>query len=313
MSAYIPQFVPPIINIAVFLSVMLCFGKFFANNEMFVTLACGVTWGQVIKYTMKPILVFATIAVVISLFISPYGNRTFENVSTSIRLDAILDSLQDGKVITPPAPYNDTVLYIDSKKGNQWKNIFLFKQPHGQSIYNIVSAPEGEQITQKYGLDIILTNANFYTFNEKTNETTAGSARHLTYSVYNNTSTDPNITIKGKSVTKLIVAFISGSALDGIELLLRTNVFFVVLVSGLLALSMCRIAPRRNKYSKLLPAVIVFAIYLSSSMVLETYIGNRTLPFWCLYITHIMFGSFAIFRLKKQDGKDDKILVKVGT
>jgi len=313
MSAYIPQFVPPIIIIAVFLSVMLCFGKFFANNEMFVTLACGVTWGQIIKYTMKPVLIFASIAVVISLFISPYGNRTFVNISTSIRLDAILQSLQDGKVITPPAPYNDTVLYIGSKKGNQWKNIFLFKQPPGQDIYNVISAPDGEQIVKNYGIDINLTNANFYTFNEKTNETTAGRAGHLTYSVYNKTTTNPNITIKGKSVIKLIVDFISGSGLDGVELLLRINVFFIVLVSGLLALSMCRIEPRRNKYSKLLPAVIVFAIYLSSSMVLETSIGNKALPFWCLYITHIIFGSFAIYRLKKQDGKDDKTFVTVGT
>ncbi|MDE4949038.1 LptF/LptG family permease, partial [Francisella tularensis subsp. holarctica] len=46
------------------------------------------------------------------------------------------------------------------------------------------------------------------------------------------------------------------------EFLGRINNAISVIVSSLLAIALCRLRPRQNKYSKLLPSVVVLAIYL---------------------------------------------------
>ncbi|MDE4944821.1 LptF/LptG family permease, partial [Francisella tularensis subsp. holarctica] len=40
----IPENVSLVAPIAIFLAIINCFGKYFANNEMFVTIAGGITW-----------------------------------------------------------------------------------------------------------------------------------------------------------------------------------------------------------------------------------------------------------------------------
>ena len=57
----LPENVTLIAPIALFLAIVSCFGKYFANNEMFVTLAGGVTWMEIVKNTLKPMYLLTII------------------------------------------------------------------------------------------------------------------------------------------------------------------------------------------------------------------------------------------------------------
>lgn len=302
----IPENFLTLLPVTTSLAITLCFGKYFSNNEMFVTLAGGVTWAQVTRNVLKPIIFISFMALIISMYVTPFTVRTIEMLNSVMQAQTVIQSVSDQKIIKIP---NGTTAYIGKKNGDFLSDVFLYQT--GTPKYTVITAPTGHISTESNSSSIILKNASFYSVNPITKESSYGTAvtaedimhrKSSGYTPNKNNTLYPN---------ELISKIINGNHGALVALCTRIGSFFTVLVSGLLALSMCRLRPRQNKYAKLLPSAAVLAIYLSISMFINTIMESDTLPVWIgAWICHVTFGSIAIYNLRKQNGSEKNKKIK---
>ncbi|MFC4892576.1 LptF/LptG family permease [Pseudofrancisella aestuarii] len=302
----IPQDLAYLLPITISLSITLCFGKYFSNNEMFVTLAGGITWAQIIKNLLKPILFISFIALCLSMYILPFSNQTTMIFQTSLAAKTMLQAVSDKKIIKIP---NGTITgYIGQKDDDFLKDIFLYQI--GSPKYTVITAPTGHIASESNSSSIILDNANIYTINPITNETSYGTAvkaEDIMYQQSKDYQRDNfNKFYPGELITNILQSSNSTYKRYALtELVTRFGSFFTVIIAAILALSMCRLRPRQNKYAKLLPSAAVLSIYLSASMFVNTLMLSGTIPIWIgAWICHAIFGSIAIYNLRKQNGSE---------
>lgn len=305
----LPQNVSLIVPIAMFLAIIVCFGKYFSNNEMFVTLAGGVTWMEIVKNTLKPAIVLTIITLITTMYLNPLSKQTLDIYESSLSAQALLSSVTDDKIIKIP---DGRVLYIKNKSGSNLYNVFLYQKEPKEDEYKVITAPSAEIDSNKDAAYVNFKNVNIYTRNPKNFESSYGKADKAIYSIYDNTIRDFNHErVDRYYMHTLIENFFNKSselatACKG-EFFSRINNSIAVLVASLIALALCRLRPRQNKYAKLLPAVIVLAIYLCTNMFINTCMGNGSIPVWIgVWLPHIIFVIFAIRAIRKQNGSSKK-------
>ncbi|WP_150468076.1 LPS export ABC transporter permease LptF [Francisella sp. SYW-9] len=305
----LPENVSLIAPIAMFLAIIICFGKYFSNNEMFVTLAGGVTWMEIVKNTLKPAVVLTIITLITTMYLTPLSKQTSDIYQTSLSAQALLSSVTDDKIIKIPG---GRVLYIKDKSGNNLHNVFLYQKDPKESEYKVITAPNAEIDSNSKAAYVDFKNVNIYTRDPQNFESSYGKADKAIYTIYDNTIRDFNHQrVDRYYMHSLIENFDNkdsklATACKG-EFFSRINNSLSVLVASLIALALCRLRPRQNKYAKLLPAVIVLAIYLCTNMFINTCMTNGSIPVWIgVWLPHIVFIIFAVRAIRKQNGSSRK-------
>ncbi|AJI54471.1 LPS export ABC transporter permease LptF [Francisella philomiragia] len=303
----IPGNVSLVAPIAIFLAIVICFGKYFANNEMFVTLAGGVTWMQIVKNTMKPVYALTIITFLTVMYINPLSKQTQDIYQASLTAKALLSSITDDKIIKTT---DGKVIYIKSKSGNTLKDVFLYMATDNSDEYKVVTAPIAEVITDKGAAYVDFHDAHIYTKEPKTYEHTYDTAKNAIYTIFDTSDRDYNHDkVDRLYMHTLIENFTDkddGTVSRG-EFFGRINNSISVIVASLLALALCRLRPRQNKYAKLLPSVVVLAVYLCSNMFVNTLMTGGKLPVWIgLWLPHIFFIIYAIRTIRKDNGSSKK-------
>ncbi|ALB01702.1 permease [Francisella persica ATCC VR-331] len=303
----IPENVSLVAPIAIFLAIVVCFGKYFANNEMFVTLAGGITWMQIVKFTLKPVFALTMITLLTVMYINPLSKQTLDIYQASLSAKALLSSITDKKIIKTP---DGKVIYIGNKSGNILSNVFLYQDTPQDGEYKVMTAPTAKIVLDKAAAYIDFTNVNIYTKNSKNSEYSYDNAKKAIYTIFDNSDRDYNHDrVDRLYMHTLIENFYdkdNGTACKA-EFFGRVNNSISVIVSSLLALALCRLRPRQNKYARLLPAVVVLAIYLCANMFINTLMVNGNIPIWIgFWLPHIFFTIFAIRTIKKYNGSSKK-------
>ncbi|GAB4222105.1 MAG: LPS export ABC transporter permease LptF [Francisella sp.] len=295
----IPDSISLIAPIAIFLSIILCYGKYFANNEMFVTLAGGFTWMQLVKNTLKPVLMLTLITFIIIMYLDPFSKQTLDIYKTSLSAKAILSSLTDKKIIKTP---DNKILYINNKKENDLSDVFLYQNNIQNSEYTIMTSPQAKIISNKNAAYIDFTDINIYTINLQSSEYSFDSAKKATYTIFDNSKRDYNHNQADRLYMHTLIENFNDKTYRA-EFFIRINNTISVIVSALLALALCRLRPRQNKYAKLLPSVVVLSLYLCFNMFLNSLMSTGTMPIWIgSWLPHIAFIFYAIRKIKKDNG-----------
>ena len=301
----IPENVTLIAPIALFLAIVTCLGKYFSNNEMFVTLAGGVTWMEITKMILKPAMLLTLITFFTVMYLIPLSKQTSDIYQTSLSARALLSSITDNKIIKAP---DGRVFYIQSKSNNKLKKVFLYQEAQKNNEYKVITAPSATVESDKNAAFINFKDAKIYTKNLQTDRSSYGTADRAIYTIYDNSIRDYNHTrMDRKYMWQLIKNSWEGKSKYTAELFARINNCIIVMVSALLAISMCRLRPRQNRYAKLLPSVAVLAIYLCANMFTNTLMASGKIPVWIgIWLPHIFFITIAVHTIRKQNGSSKK-------
>jgi lipopolysaccharide export system permease protein len=302
----LPENVTLVAPISLFLAIIVCFGKYFSNNEMFVTLAGGFTWMEMVKNTLKPTFLLAGVVFFTLMFLIPLAKQTSDIFQTSLSARALLSSITDNKIINIP---NGRTLYINSKSSNKLNDVFLYQHAVRDTDYKVITAPSATVESDKNAAFINFKNVNIYSKENNSSKSAYGTADRAIYTIYDNSIRDYNhARMDRKYIGQLITESWEGQKAYTAELFTRLNSCISVIVAGLLAIAMCQLRPRQNKYAKLLPAVVVLAIYLCSNMFTNSLMASGTIPTWVgIWLPHIFFVIFAIRTIRKQNGSSIKV------
>jgi lipopolysaccharide export system permease protein len=259
----LPGFLELVLPLAFFLSVLLAYGQLYVESEMTVLHACGLSQKKLIFHTLAVAALVASIVASLSLVVSPSGFVRVQELFTVQMQRGELESLTPGRF------YN-----LQEGKGVTYAEEISADGRLGEVFLAQVS---GEDESAR-GMAIVVAREGFSSKSDATGERYLvleegrriqgipgrGDFQITSFDVYGQRLAS----IKPSDLYQDIDA-VSSSTLLGSDrgdyraaLQWRLSLPVLVMVVALMAVPLSRTNPRQGRFARILPAVLLYVIYL---------------------------------------------------
>jgi len=298
----LPDFLLVILPLALFLGILLAYGRMYAENEMVILIGSGFSQLRLLLSTLGTSVAVLIVVAILSFQLAPWGVRHTEQLKQSqeqlTELDLIVagqfQSFGDGSRIT----YAERI-DSDARGGRQLRNVFVAINNTGgdgeQSGPRIILAetarPEIDaesgarfmRLENVWQYDGIPGSANF----------SIGQFDVQSILLPEATSFDPVLEEETLATSQLI-----GSPLPEhqAELQWRISILLLIPIITLIAVPLSRVNPRQGRYSKLVPAALLYASYFVLLQFCKDMIASGDLAagigMWWVHALYIGIGVF---------------------
>jgi len=299
IGARLPGFLELIIPLACFLGILLAYGRLYVQNEMTVMIACGMSENRLAAYTLAPALIVALLVSYLSLYATPNGTRAAGMLISDQNARGNLDGmaanhfypLQKGKGVTYAEKINEDGVMLD---------VFLAEHhpdaEDGKQLVLIVSET-GEQKSDDDGVDYLVLRDG-YRIQGMPGQADYQMTRFEEYG-QSMQKQDSSRRVRKKTDTLSTSELMASKELPHIAALQwRFSVPILVLVMSLIAVPLSKTNQRQGSFSKIIPAVLLYMVYL---VMLNSARGaveeGALLPAVGLWVVHALFVLIALFLL----------------
>lgn len=260
-----PDFLLVILPLALFLGILLAYGRMYAENEMVVLLGSGFSQLRLLMCTLGASLLVLLLMAAISLSFAPWGVRNTEQLKQNqeqlTEIDLIVagqfQAFSDGNRVTY-AERIDTV----PVQGRELQNVFVAMISSGADANPpriILAESARPEIDAETGARFMrLENVMQYDGSPGTADFTIGQ-----YDVQSILLPDPAEFEQVLEEEMLATTELFGSDLpeQQAELQWRLSTILLIPVITLIAVPLAKVDPRQGRFSKLIPAALIYAAY----------------------------------------------------
>jgi len=301
LSLEIPTLLGTLLPLALFLGILLGYGRMYADNEMTVLFACGVSQSKLIKITMSLALLVVLIIAGLILWVAPHVNKYAENLLNEGALSPLelvlpgrFQSLQNDRLI----------LYAEdiSRDHKHLHNIFIAQpnaiaESQNAKSWNILTASSGQQKLDKETGDrfVVLNNGTRY----------SGIVGEKDYQIISFKQYSARIT-QGQNEQERRENAIPTYTLwhdhtdnhAAAELQWRLSVPIMAIILALIAVPLSRVKSRQGRYAQLVPAMLLYIIYGNFMFLGRSWIRNgiisHTLGMWWIHGLMLLIATILI-------------------
>ncbi|CAL7962783.1 lipopolysaccharide export system permease protein [Gammaproteobacteria bacterium] len=303
----LPILLAVLLPVSLFLAILLAYGRLYADSEMTVFVACGISPLQLLKITFGfsaiVMLVVALLALWINPKVSTYSDRILSGAISKTALDMVKPNS------FTPILKDKLIFYVSATSQNkeQFSQVFAAQQsdvndPMGKNRLSLVMAKSASQkVDQKTGdLYIILTDGYRY----------VGLPGQKDYEVmkYDEYAVRvPQDVGSGKvdasGTPTLQLWHERRNALAAAELQWRISLPLSALILTLLGTPLSKIRPRYGRYAKLVPAVLLYVTYANFLFLARAWMRSGVLsPTFGMWWVHGIMLIAAIVLIGQQIG-----------
>ncbi len=301
----LPGFLELILPLAFFLAILLAYGQAYVDSEMTVLHACGMSQGKLVAYTLSIAILIAILVAWLTLFVSPSGAAKSESLLNSQKQRSELEGLVPGRFYALRGGKGVTYAQAKTDKGNL-KNVFL--------------AESDSSGAESKGLVVVVAEQGFSRKSDETGETFLVLDKGLRVQGIPGRA-DFQITDfeeygqRLEKVNPWDLRAQRSEAIDTATLLRSTELKataalqwrfslpILVLIVALMAVPLSKTNPRKGRFVKILPAIILYILYL---VVLNACLGaledGDLPPVPGLYWVHGLFLAIALVLLAWSNG-----------
>ena len=303
MAFRLPGFLELILPLSLFLGILLAYGQLYLNEEMTVLQACGISQQRIIGFTLVPALSMALVVGSFSLYLSPLGNSKVESLFAEMKLRSEFETLSPGR-FHGGGSGTDDVIYVQnlSKDKTRMENIFIYQgEKVSQSKTGEVRRNKVVMVSKSGYRRLDKSTGEQYLELEKGNrylgEPGFADYQVISFDKYTYKLQDASGEIKPHKVKSLSTLSLinSQSLIEKAELQWRLSLPLLVLIVSLLAVPLSKVTPRQGRFSKLLPSILLYLIYVVLLIAAQKSVGNGNMPAWLgLWLVHGVFFVTAV-------------------
>lgn len=313
VAIQIPFLLGVLLPMGLFVTFMLVYGRMYAESEMTVLQAGGFSPKQLLQYSLAITFFVLIVNVILVFFVSP---RLMDYGATLIaqgKQGSFFALLQPGRFQI--SDDSNSVYYVEdvNKAGTKVTNVFIAEHNKNktnptQDQWTITAAATGTVATTKnhdsyfvtehgYRYDGVPGQANYrvIAFGQAARRINAGPI----------TGTPDS----GGLSTRTLWQTRKQDPAAMAELQWRVSIPLSTLIFTLLVIPLSRVNPRQGRYSRLLPAALLYAIYVNLMFVARNAIQNGSLPPWigmwwlpiALSLFTLMFWYLPAWRVRLAD------------
>jgi len=302
MAYRVPGFLQLILPLALFLGILLAYGRMYLDSEMTVLSATGMSQQRLFAYSLAPATLVALLAGWLSLGLAPQGvehvARILNEQSAMTELDTLVpgrfQSMKNGSRVTYTEELSEdrgalSEVFISetqlSSKGDKERGI------------SVLVAESGRQEIQADGSRyLILENGYRYDGNP-------GQAdyRAIKYDTYGVLLPKPEVAAEVTEREAIPTRELIGNDKPRMqsELQWRLSIPVLVFVVTLLAVPLSRVNPRQGRFLKLLPAILLYMAYLALLIAARGALDKENIPavlgLWWVHGLFVLIGLLLLY------------------
>lgn len=310
MAYRLPAYLELILPLGLFIGILFAYGRLYLDSEMTVLSACGMSQQRLVVYTMVSSLAVALLVGLFSLYLGPQGVRASEALLAEQRSRTDFETLKPERFHNLDGGTGTSYAESISDDKKQLRNVFMAKVSPLDPVLSVDEARRNDVdlavLTAASGETVIDKQANRKYLLLKNGRRYIGTPGSMDYRVvefehYSQLLPQPDYAVKAKRFT---------DGLSTVRLLhektnaanaafqWRMSMPVLVLVVGFLAVPLSRTQPRQGRYAKMLPAIILYMVYLvcvnaARGMIEE---GRQPVP-GILWLVHLVFLSMGVILL----------------
>ncbi|TAA47258.1 LPS export ABC transporter permease LptF [Corallincola spongiicola] len=297
----LPGLILMILPLSMFLGILIALGRMYAESEMVVLRACGVSEWYVARVTLAAAIFLGLIGGATSLYLKPWAEeqqlQLLEDADASAGLSTLVagqfKQTFDGK----------SVVFVEkmSRDGRTLFKVFLAQTPsinERHKNFSIVVSDMGSVQEAKNQPSMLV-------LNEGTRW--EGHPRRLDYHIvdfeeYQVLLKEFDVDERGRKIDAWPLAklFEDGSTEAKAEIQWRLAVPLSIPILALIAVPLAAVNPRQGKFAKMLPAILLYLGYyvllMSGHKALEDGALPASLGLWWIHALAASFGAVLIMR-----------------
>ena len=277
----LPEFIQIILPMSFFLSLVITLGRLSADNELSVFEQIGFSEKKLISISLVPATVVSVISLILSIWVAPMGSVQAERLLEKQSFEDTFNSIQPGKF---SKLNNDLMFYMKERAGDSLEFVFIkFSGANGNLSDGVILAKKASVGSNK---DILILKDGSVYFDRKDEESSKLNFGQLEIDI-----TSPSGEVL--TVTRL-EEDLKNSANDQWNISLA----LISLIGVLLAVPIGKVKPRKGRYSRILPAVIIFILYIGLLVAGRGWMESGNLSATPgLYFIHLIFISLGFLLL----------------
>ncbi|MBY0378730.1 MAG: LPS export ABC transporter permease LptF [Gammaproteobacteria bacterium] len=309
MALEVPILLGFLLPVALFIAILLAYGRLYVDSEMTVLQACGVSQKQLLAYTQTFAILVFIIVLIMNFYLTPNLYRDKDKIIATNPATIIINTLVPGRFKS----FNDqNIIYVEGvdHTTQQAQNIFIAKREFvtvhkkvdGQDTttkvptWRVLSAEKAYQVQSKalQGSFVVAENGTEYN----------GIPGQRDFRVIHFKKYGARIPDTENIKTKVNYSSLSFGDLWGLafnnkkamaELQWRISMPLSVPILVLLALPLSRVNPRLGRYRKLIPAILLYTVYANMQFVARGWLEDGVIPAYIgLWFLHFVLLAIAL-------------------
>ena len=283
----LPSFLEMILPLALFIAILLAYGRLYAENEMTVLTATGFSNRKLLLYTAGPAAAIALVVGSFSLYLSPWGAQQMEGLYKKQAQLTEFELLAPGRFQSMKGGSRTTYAESLSDDKTQMNNVFI---TDGNSI---LLAKRGTQYVSDE------TGSRYLELHDgKRYDWTPGSLAFQTldfelYGVKIADELEERKKLRKEAVPTLDL-FGSDDPKHQAQLQWRVSMVLMVPIVMLLAVPLSKVNPRQGRFARLFPAIVLFMVYISLLIAMKGMLEkgqlNPTIGLWGLHAVYLLIA-----------------------
>lgn len=294
----LPDFLLVILPLALFLAILLAYGRMYAENEMTVLIASGLSRRRLLALTVASAAFVMVLVSFLSLLLAPWGLRNTELLKQQQDELTELDLITAGQF--QEFDQGSRVTYAErianGTGGRRLENVFVVSAGQGATdrsdIRVIIAENARPEVDAATGARFMrLENVLQYQGNPGGRQYTIGQ-----FDVQAILLPEPAGFEEMEQEKALRTRDLIGSPAPQhqAELQWRISAILIIPIVTLIAVPLSRVNPRQGRYGKLVPAALLYALYFVLLQVSRDQIADSTLPavvgMWWVHVIFLFVG-----------------------
>jgi lipopolysaccharide export system permease protein len=295
MMLELPNLMGLLLPLGFYVSLLLAYGRLYADSEMTVLHACGYGQRDLLKQSL---IMAAFVAIVVAIIVLWGGPKIAIERTKLLRTTGVQMLI---KTIAPQRfralPGGRDVFYVEAMNRDH-------SAAHGLFLARLISKNDREQwhiiwARQAYLQADSQVNSDYLVL--KSGKSYLGTPGQADYQVALFDQLDlrlpaPDFTFKSgdlrTTMTRDLWPLNNPDRTKEAELQWRISIPLMVIVLTLIAVPLSRVNPRMGKYANLLPAIVIFFVYANFIFIVRGWILADKIPTWLgLWSLHGVFAG----------------------
>lgn len=302
----LPELLAIILPIALFLSVLLTFGKLYVDLEIPVMLACGVSWRFMVMTVAQFAIPVTLASAFLSLYMSPLCYQYRDLLLQEEGPLMLIQTVVPGRFHA--FQKDKWAFYVANLNSNrtELEDIFIAEQP-AQALqskdWSVMTARRGEvQLDKKTGQTYVhLYDGKRYQGKPGERDYTVVTFEHY-QRLLQETIPQRGLFYHRSMPTKMLIDNPMPSNLS--ELQWRISVPLSALLLSFIAVPISRVSPRKGRFSKMFIGILIAIIYYNALTISKRWVEAGVLPGWLgVWWVHISFIVLSLVVLLHASGR----------
>ncbi|SFR41267.1 lipopolysaccharide export system permease protein [Marinobacter daqiaonensis] len=294
MAYRFPGFLELILPLGFFIGILLAYGRMYLESEMTVLFACGVSDRQILGQTLVAGFFVMLVVAVMSLWLSPWGMKQVERIFNEQRQATEFEMLAPGRFQSLSSGERVTYTQSLSDDKRELRGVFMAEYSEEEERLSLIVADVGSQFVDP------ATGSRFLVLEDGARF--EGLPGELDYSVtefgaYGLKIREVDVGDKTEEEAMSTLALWRSDDPELRALLhWRVSLPLIVPIVTLLAVRLSRVNPRQGRFFHLLPAMLIYILYLGLLIVARDALASGRVPEWIGMVwVHLLFLGLGLW------------------